>query len=292
MTTPRVLRAYLNLELIAELGGDNPDTFYLQRIYVAAADAHQLLDCGWQPASPSQAVQSEVETMRASAGILESENEVALEEAYLRLQRLQNELKQICRANREKEITIGLLQQNNDAQAAKLDALEADKAELKRERNVLARDKDVTLQTVIEIKQQLSAQAELLRQVQRASNDQLAKMQELEAEKRQALEQSDLTLLQIHQLQEELELYFLKARAAHQLAEAQQQQLHRAQSLIARLLEAATNTHRPLPAVAVKVLPPMQASLKDPDQQTSGLLSSYASSLRRGRMVLKRRFRP
>ena len=56
-----------------------------------------------------------------------------------------------------------------------------------------------------------------------------------ETELREAREAAELSVLQLHQGEDELEQYFFKARAGDQLAQAQMEQLQWAQSLMVRL---------------------------------------------------------
>jgi len=121
-----------------------------------------------------------------------------------------------------------------------------------------------------ELKEQLVAQAE-----------ELAALME---QKQEAIEEAELTLLQLHQVQEELEHYFLNAQSAEQLATAQQDQLLRAQALMARVLPEAAA--QPLVrGLEVEVLPPLTPVA---GVQTEALLSSYASSLHRAASLLQR----
>ena len=105
---------------------------------------------------------------------------------------------------------------------------------------------------------------------------------------RQAREEAEMTFEQLHQAQEELEHYFLKARAGDQLAQAQLEQLQRAQSLMARLNpDVLPNAPYP-PALAVEVLSELPAAMPDPSLQTQALLSTYAASLQRASALLER----
>ena len=103
-------------------------------------------------------------------------------------------------------------------------------------------------------------------------------------EKEEAREEAELTLLQLHQVQEELEHYFLKSRGADQLAAAQQDQLLRAQTLMAKLLPEASNLIS-AQRVDVEVLPP---SPPTDEVQTEALLNSYAISMRRAAALMQR----
>ena len=130
---------------------------------------------------------------------------------------------------------------------------------------------------VASMKEQLVAQVEELQQAQTVRD-------ELSQQKQEACEEAELTLLQLHQVQEELENYFIKSQSAEQLAMAQQNLLLRAQSLMVRVLpEAAAN---PLDqGLEVELLPPLTPAA---GVQTEALLSSYASSLHRAASLLQR----
>jgi hypothetical protein len=105
---------------------------------------------------------------------------------------------------------------------------------------------------------------------------------------RQAREEAEMTFEQLHQAQEELEHYFLKARAGDQLAQSQMEQLQRAQSLMVRLNpDVLPNAPYP-PALAVEVLSELPAAMPDPSLQTQALLSTYAASLQRASALLQR----
>ena len=104
---------------------------------------------------------------------------------------------------------------------------------------------------------------------------------------KEAREEAELTLLQLHQVQEELEHYFLKSRAVDQLAAVQQDQLLRAQALMARLLPEAS-TLAQAQRVAVEVLPPSPPAAP---VQTEALLNSYSTILRRASALLQRAIR-
>ena len=57
---------------------------------------------------------------------------------------------------------------------------------------------------------------------------------------KEAREEGELTMVQLQQVQEELEQYFLRCRSSDQLVEAQSEQNHRAFSLIGRMLRLLT----------------------------------------------------
>jgi len=184
------------------------------------------------------------------------------------------------------------------AQTAKVKSLKAELAAqgeelaaLTVERDGVVQEKAASLQSATELKEQLVAQAEALQEVQTARDAEAARAEslgeELAALKKQeqeAIEEAELTLLQLHQVQEELEHYFLNAQSAEQLAAAQQDQLLRAQALMARVLPEAVA--QPLvQGLEVEVLPPLTPAA---GVQTEALLSSYASSLHRAASLLQR----
>jgi hypothetical protein len=107
-------------------------------------------------------------------------------------------------------------------------------------------------------------------------------------ELREMRKEAELSLLQLHQVQEELEHYFLKARASDQLAQAQLEQLQRAQALMVRMHPGVLPTDSYPPALAVEVLPEVSIALTDPSLQTKALLSTYAASLQRASALLER----
>jgi phosphoglycolate phosphatase-like HAD superfamily hydrolase len=109
-----------------------------------------------------------------------------------------------------------------------------------------------------------------------------------DTELREAREEAEMTLLQLHQGHEELEHYFLQARASDQLAQAQLEQLQRAQRLMARFNNDVLPTAPNPPALAVEVLPELAAAGPNPSLQTQALLSTYAASLKRASALLER----
>ena len=148
------------------------------------------------------------------------------------------------------------VQTARDAEAARAASLGEELAALKAERDALVQEKAVAEQSATELMQQ----------------------------KQEAIEEVELTLLQLHQVQEELEHYFLNAQSAEQLAAAQQDQLLRAQALMARVLPEAAA--QPLvQGLEVEVLPPLTPAA---GVQIEALLSSYASSLHRAASLLQR----
>jgi hypothetical protein len=127
---------------------------------------------------------------------------------------------------------------------------------------------------------------------ERAHEQELAELTEClasrDTELREATEEAELSLVQLQQAQEELEHYFLKARASNQLAQGQLEQLQRAQGLMVRLHPDVLPTAPYTPALTVEVLPGVAASMPDTTLQTKALLSTYAASLQKASALLER----
>lgn len=171
-TEPRLLKAYLDLELRAMLQGRNPDLHYLQRLRQASGQGEALLQ------ALLQALQSPAPLPLPGSVLLAGRGaEAAGDQAEPREPRLV--------------------------------ALERQLAE--RERALQEKDKE-----------------------------------------------SELILLQLHQVQEELENQFLRARAGEQLVAAQQEQLQRVQGLMARLQnDGSPAVSLPQPFMALEAKPVM-----------------------------------
>ena len=103
----------------------------------------------------------------------------------------------------------------------------------------------------------------------------------MDTQLREAREEAGMNMQQLHQAQEELEHYFLKARAGDQLAQAQLEQLQRAQNLMLRLQPDVLPISNYPPALEVEVLPEVAAAMPDVTLQTKVLLSTHAASLQR-----------
>ena len=139
---------------------------------------------------------------------------------------------------------------------------------------------------------QESAHKQELEVVRQRLEPQLAELEQRlacrDTELLEAREEAELSLLQLHQVQEELEHYFLKARASEQLAQAQLEQLQRAQGLMIRLHPDVLPSAGYPPTLAVEVMPDVAAAMTDSTLQTKALLSTYAASLQRASALLER----
>jgi len=114
---------------------------------------------------------------------------------------------------------------------------------------------------------------------------------EQEEEKEEALEEAELTLLQLHQVQEELESYFLRSKSSDELAEAQREQLSRAKSLLCSLIKHPGGELNSFKAVDVEVLPPESSQYgNNGPVQTEALLNTYRASLQKATDLLKQKF--
>jgi hypothetical protein len=108
-------------------------------------------------------------------------------------------------------------------------------------------------------------------------------------ELQESREAAEFSMLQLHQVQEELEHYFLNARASDQLAQAQFEQLQRARRLMLRLQPDVLPPSAPFPrSPEVQVLPDFAGGTPNSTLQTEALLNTYAASLQRASVLLER----
>ena len=184
----------------------------------------------------------------------------------LQLNQVQTELEQIVHADREKQ---RLLEANIQDMEALRVLHEASKIRQAHELESISQD------------------------FEKRSADLRERLAVKERELQETREEAELTLRQLHQVQEELEHYFLEARATGQLATAQMELLTRARSLFSRLQQPLTTTHNQAVAVNVEVVAGMtEFGPGTTSLQTEALLKAYASSLERASGLLERaRFR-
>ena len=175
------------------------------------------------------------------------------ERTLLHLHQVQEELKQLDLADRQK-------QQLLETRAEELQSLQGDLEALQQE-----------LQTKV---------LNLEKQLQNRDRDLL-----------DARDDSELIRLQLHQVQEELERYFLQTRACNQLVEAQADQLHRSKRLLAKLAMSDFSPSGDVATIPVEVLPPTDLTSQQPSLQVQALLKAYASNLDRASALLARAMR-
>ncbi len=195
---PAMLEAYLDLELEADLLGGEPDSHYRRRLLAELSFAGLLQ--AWR--SPS-ALQAELEQARQDSTEAREEAELTL----LQLHQVQEELEHYFLQSTDQAKQLEeLKQQHEQAQTARDDQASR-AAHLESERSRLTAEQDAARQELEQARQDST----------------------------EAREEAELTLLQLHQVQEELEHYFLLSRG-------QAQQLERYESLLRRsegLLSAA-----------------------------------------------------
>ena len=175
------------------------------------------------------------------------------ERALLHLHQVQEELKQLDLADRQK-------QQLLETRSEELQSLQGDLEALQQE-----------LQTKV---------LNLEKQLQNRDRDLL-----------DARDDSELIRLQLHQVQEELERYFLQTRACNQLVEAQADQLHRSKRLLSKLAMSDLSPSGDVATIPVEVLPPTDLTSQQPSLQVQALLKAYASNLDRASALLARAMR-
>lgn len=208
---PALLDSYLDLELRSELVGTTPDSRYLERLQMSVS-ATSLLGHWWglqaiaaehkTLTEEHPRLKAECDRLASQLQDIQSRDEEMQEETNLlliQLQQVQQELEDVFLRSRERE-------QQVEEQAQALQILnkqnEAEKARcqaLRKERNHLA-----------------------------------SRLQNCQSKGREAKEESELLLLQLQQVQQELEHYFLVSREQGQLLDRMDQQLQRALRLLAQ----------------------------------------------------------
>jgi chromosome segregation ATPase len=140
--------------------------------------------------------------------------------------------------------------------------------------------------------QNLQGELEALQQELQLKDANLEKQLQIrDRELREARDDSELTLLQLHQVQEELERYFMQTRAQSQLVEAQTDQLNRTKRVLAKFAMSDLSPGVDVAAVAVEVLPAADPSGQHPSLQVQALLDTYASSLERANELIAKAMR-
>jgi hypothetical protein len=247
-----VLHRYADLEGQAELLGRQPQ-FALPVVNLRNSDWQALLLQAWEAQARLPELQSaqdawqakavQLEPLQAELHTVRDQLTEAREEAeltLLQLHQVQEELEHYflrCRTSDQQAATqVEALQQaeiSGQEQGARLLALEAEVIQLRSVRDEAAHGHEQQARNVDDLQQQLSSKAE----VHSMAQGQLT----------EAREEAELTLLQLHQVQEELEHYFLRSRSSDQLVAAQAEQNGRAFSLLGRMLQLTTASGTRLP---------------------------------------------
>ena len=166
------------------------------------------------------------------------------------------------------------LEDERSAGAVRLKALEEHLAGMQEEQDTLTKRNEESQETITQLELQVSTTASKLedeRNAQIKRND-------------TASEETELTLLHLHQLQEELERYFQKAHSAEEIVTAQENQLIRAQTYIEKVFPTATNSIS-AEHVSLEVIEALPIAN---EVQTKALLNSYSESLERASKMLLR----
>ena len=218
----------------------------LEQLFVVDRQKQQLLDSRKQELDSLQG-----QLQNRDRDLLGARDDA--ERALLHLHQVQEELKQLDLADRQK-------QQLLETRSEELQSLQGDLEALQQE-----------LQTKV---------LNLEKQLQNRDRDLL-----------DARDDSELIRLQLHQVQEELERYFLQTRACNQLVEAQADQLHRSKRLLAKLAMSDFSPSGDVATIPVEVLPPTDLTSQQPSLQVQALLKAYASNLDRASALLARAMR-
>jgi chromosome segregation ATPase len=232
-TQPDLLETYLDLELIAELAGGEPDTGYRQRMTQAAGNPQQLLERWWLPHKQLHSIQQEKAGQVARADALEAviqQGRQETERHVLELQQLRGRLKRLVGVDQEKTAQIEQLQAAVETESDKVLVLEADLAQYaserdgaRREREAIERERDVMEQqrdamagekaavtaAMADLNHQLCQHQQDLGLARDREAQLLARAEALEGENQRACEEAERLLTQLHDVQEDLERLFL-----------------------------------------------------------------------------------
>ena len=197
----------------------------------------------------------------------------------------------------ELEARLAVLLAERDAQSREIQEAQQSVKELTQqleekgtELQGMVDERDARAQEKGEAEQQVAKLKQLLESTQVQLEETSAYLSQKSEQATNASEEAELTLLQLHQVQEELEHYFLRSRDGDQLVEAQQHQLTRAQTLMGRLLPMTVQSHLN-DSEAINVITPDVMSQSQTSVQTDALLTSYQKSLHRAAALLQRAIR-
>ena len=219
---PSLLEAYLDLELMAELAGGDPDTSYLQRVSAAAADPQALLRSWWLPFQQLHTCLNEQAEQVARVEALEGETLQTREEAKGLLKELhqsQAELKRVRLVNQEQRSRVGQLEQTLEVKTTRVADLEADLGQLRQERDGVSQERIAALQerdaavqekekawfAVADLQYQLAGETAALQLARDGHASLHARSEALEGENRLARQEVARLLLQVDLLREELQ---------------------------------------------------------------------------------------
>jgi len=311
-TKPQLLESYNDLELQAELLGSEADLTYRQRLHQAIGQAdplQQLLATLHTLKGELQEARGETEHTRLELHKAEEkqkqtaiDNDRKQQLLDTRTDELKNLQMDIHALQQELQPKVNSLEQqlqnrNRELKDAREEVeltqlqLHQVQAELK---HLLLVDgqKQHLLDTRTKELLSLEENIQALQQELQPKLDNLEQqLENRNRELKEARSNAELNLLQLHQVQEELERYFLQTRAGSQLVEAQTQQLSRAKLLMAKLSMNDFSPHCNMAAVAVEVLSGAEVARQQPSLQVQALLNTYAGSLERASKLLTRAMR-
>jgi hypothetical protein len=285
----RELLSMADLEKQRHLESVVRDLEVLSQSKTALGSAHELAQVAQQRAHEQelealrQQLEPQLAELEQRLASRDTELRVAREAAELTLQQLhqqvQEERELLSMADLEK-------QRHLESVVRDLEELRRSKTALESAHELAQADQQRAHEQELEaLRQQLEPQLAELEQ-RLASRD--TELREAREAAELSWDASKMSLDQLHQVQEELEHYFLKTRASDQLAQAQLEQLQRAQGLMTRLNPDVLPIGPFPPALAVEVLPEMATAKPEPSLQLQSLLNTYAASLHRASALLER----
>ena len=229
-----------------------------------------------------QAVDELKQQLKAQGGELQ----MVIDERDAQAQKKQDSQQQL--ADLSKQLGVTQQQLSEASEEAELTLLQLHRVQEELEQVFLTEQrKEADLESA---EQQIESLQNQLKSSQQKLKETTANLIQKSEQAKDSSEEAELTLLQLHKVQEELEHYFLRSRDGDELAAAQQHQLSRAQNLMGRLLPVVAKSHSNV-GESTDVITPDVMSESHTSVQTDALLASYQKSLHRAAALLKRALR-
>ena len=218
---PALLEAYLDLELEADLLGSEPDSHYRRRLLSQLSFA-ELLQAWRSPSALAEELDMLKQEHSQALAQAQQDTTEAREEAeltLLQLHQVQEELEHYFLQSTEQAKQLETLKQEH-SQAL---------AQAHQARDEALRQAEVLQSALSQRTAERDAAAHQLETLKQEHSQALAQAQQDTTEAR---EEAELTLLQLHQVQEELEHYFLLSRGQAQQLERYEALLRRSEGLL------------------------------------------------------------
>jgi DNA repair exonuclease SbcCD ATPase subunit len=316
---PQLLDLYTALEHQAELVGSQPDINYQHRLRRSIAQADPLPQLttallkkdssAYEPPQESedcfsvqQRMQEEIEQLLLTQQRQQCNYDKQMQELAESNHQLALDVKRLEEEARSKNHQLHMAEAKAVTLSSELQQSREEAEELRKASDHISKSLQNQLKQITETAHQcddarkeqiekLESHSQELQAVQHKLKIDIAQLEEqlrsCEMELQIVHAESQNTLRQLHQGQEELEYYFLHSRACMQLLNAQSDQLKRAHGLLASYCTDNTIPAAEYETVAVEVLPALDIYRYSSSLQAQALLEAYAASVNRAQKVLK-----